>query len=115
MPKSNSHLSILIPLFAANTISGFAQGITMLAIPWYLVQVPGGKFLNATMVAVVTLLSMFWGVYAGTLIDKYNRKRLFMGLTAIDGIILCTVASLGFFIGRVPFPLIALVFTTTIL
>ncbi|MCI4669254.1 MAG: MFS transporter [Bacteroidia bacterium] len=114
MPKKPSQLPILIPLFAANTISGFAQGITMLAIPWYLIQIPNGKFLNASMVAIVTLLSMFWGVYAGTLIDKYNRKHLFMGLTAIDAVILCTVSSIGFFMGNVPFPLIALIFTTTI-
>lgn len=114
MSKSRSQLPILIPLFSANTISGFAQGITMLAIPWYLVQIPDGKFLNAALVATVTFLSLFWGVYAGTLIDKYNRKRLFLGLTAIDGVILCCVASLGFFLGRVPFPFIALIFTTTI-
>ncbi|MEO0898537.1 MAG: MFS transporter [Bacteroidota bacterium] len=114
MQKRPSNLRILIPLFTANTISGFAQGITMLAIPWYLIQQVNGKYLNAVMVASVTLASLFWGLYAGTLIDKFNRKKIFMTLTAIDGAILCLIASIGFLTGVVPFPFIALIFTTTI-
>ena len=69
----SQHIRALTFLFLANIISGFAQGITMLAIPWYLVnQLPGenGKILNATIVATVTFVSLFWGLYAGTLIDS---------------------------------------------
>ncbi|MEO0468334.1 MAG: MFS transporter [Bacteroidota bacterium] len=108
------HLRTLFFLFTANTISGFAQGITMLAIPWYIIQTEDGKFLNASMVAVVTLLSLFWGLYAGTLVDRYNRKHIFLSLTAIDFCILLSIAAIGFVLGTVPFFLIATVYLATI-
>lgn len=101
-------------LFAANTISGFSQGITMLAIPWYLLQQPDGKFRNAAMVATITLLTLFWGMYAGTLIDRYNRKHIFLLMNGVDGVILLSVAALGAWLGTVPFALIVLVFTVTV-
>ncbi|MEM7655748.1 MAG: MFS transporter [Bacteroidota bacterium] len=107
-------LRVLFFLFAANIISGFAQGITMLAIPWYLIGQPAGKLLNASMVAVVTVLSLFWGMYAGTLVDKYNRKKIFLSLNGIDACILLSIAGIGFWLGDLPFALVALVYTITI-
>ena len=108
-----NHLRALIFLFAANTISGFAQGITMLAIPWFVIQTPNGNFKNAAMIAIVTFISLFWGIYAGTLIDKYNRKRIFQILTAVDTFILIGVSMVGFSLGEVPFLLIATIYGAT--
>ncbi len=111
------NLRALILLFSANLISGFAQGITMLAIPWYLVNEMGdedGKFLNAAMVAGVTLASLFWGIYAGTLIDRFNRKRIFQFLNGIDFLILLLAGCWGIYLGETPFYLIAIIFATTI-
>lgn len=111
------HIRALTFLFLANIISGFAQGITMLAIPWYLVnQLPGGdgKILNASIVAGVTFVSLFWGLYAGTLIDRYNRKRIFQVLTIIDAGILISVASWSMIQGSVSVSSIILIYTTTI-
>ena len=87
----------LILLFTANTISNFASGITMLAVPWYLVNLPNeenGKFKAISMMAIITFATLFWGVYAGTLVDKYNRKRLFQYLQLTDGSLLI-LAGLG--------------------
>lgn len=109
-----AHLRTLILLFSANSISGFAQGITMLAIPWYVIQSPGGKFQNAVLVASVTFVSLFWSLYAGTLVDKYNRKHIFLTLTGVDACILLSIASLGFWLGVMPFWCSALIFTITI-
>ena len=86
----------------------------MLAIPWFVIQTPNGNFRNATMVALITLASLLWSVYAGTLIDKYNRKTIFQTLTAIDACILISVAMIGFSLGEVPFFLIVLVYGATI-
>ncbi|MCB0409746.1 MAG: hypothetical protein KDD29_05970, partial [Flavobacteriales bacterium] len=61
-------------LFAANTISGFAQGISMLAIPWYFASVLNDSTTFGIIYAITTIISLFWGLYAGTLIDRYNRK-----------------------------------------
>ena len=86
----------------------------MLAIPWHIINLEGGKLSNAIMVGAVTLASLFWGIYAGTLIDKYNRKYIFLTLTGIDFCIVGGVALWGMINGQVPFPLIVLVYTATI-
>ena len=107
-------LRTLILLFSANTISGFAQGVTILSIPWYIIHQPGGKFLNPLMVALVTMASMFWGLYAGTLVDRYNRKNIFLTINAADGVVMVSLASIGFYLGYMPIILVALAYTTTI-
>lgn len=114
MSLNRSNLRNLGFLFAANTVSGFSQGITLLAIPWYLLQAPDGKFRVAAMVATITLLSLFWGMYAGALIDRYNRKHIFLTMNGIDGLALISIASLGLWWGGLPFPMIVLVFTVSV-
>lgn len=81
-------------LFAANTISGIAQGISMLAIPWYLIAMLNEGTLFAKALASFTFISVFWSVYAGSIIDKYNRKKVFVGLN-----IFCAIALLGVSLG----------------
>ena len=63
--------------------------------------------------AVITLGSLFWGLYAGALIDGFNRKDVFLGTNFLSGLILLSVASLGYKEGTLPIVLILLVFTTT--
>ncbi|MEM6346861.1 MAG: MFS transporter [Bacteroidota bacterium] len=103
----------LVFLFASNIISGFAQGITMLSIPWSMIALPGGRFINPIMVSLVTLASLFWGLYAGTLIDRYNRKHVFLVMNGIDFLILCLIALVGYFFG-VGFWLLGFTFMVTI-
>jgi MFS transporter, DHA3 family, macrolide efflux protein len=99
----------LYTLFLANGVSSFAQGITMLSIPWYFTS-SGESSLFIAFFAVVTLGSLFWGLYAGALIDGFNRKDIFLGTNFIQGLIVLSVASLGFKEGALPSTLILLVF-----
>ncbi|MFN8416907.1 MAG: MFS transporter [Cytophagaceae bacterium] len=101
-------------LFTANGVAGFAQGLTMLAIPWYF-TVNNQANIFIAYFAVVTLLSLFWGLYAGALIDGFNRKDVFLGTNVVGGLIVFSVSSLGFKEGVLPTELIVLVFTTTFL
>ena len=104
--------SAILTLFTANAISGFAQGISMLAIPWKFALLGESLKFNA-MFFFVTLGAMFWGLYAGTLIDRYNRKKVFIVTNLIEGIILCCVAYYGSVIGDIPIWGIGIVFATT--
>ena len=65
-------------LFLANIISGLAQGISMVAIPWYFVKVVSRPEFFASAYIIITFLTLFWGLYAGALIDRYSRKKLFI-------------------------------------
>lgn len=103
----------LVLLLSANAISGFAQGITMLSIPWYFAG-QGESSLFMFLYAIVTLGSLFWGLYAGALIDGFNRRDVFLGTNFIEGLIILSIATLGFTEGSIPsLSLIVMVFGTT--
>lgn len=103
----------IILLFAANSISGFAQGISIIAIPWYFNNVLGMPTLFGAVNLVVTSISLGWGLYAGTLIDRYNRKTIFI-ITSIAGcIILSGISLTGFYLASLPAVLVSCVYATT--
>lgn len=101
-------------LFAANSISGFAQGISMIAIPWYFSNVINQPGVYGKIFWLVTVASLFWGLYVGSLVDQYNRKNLFLATSAVGGIILFSAAFSGFMSELIPVGMVALVFATTI-
>jgi MFS family permease len=101
----------LFLLFLANGVSGFAQGITMLAIPSYFTLHDQSE-LFFIFFSIITLGSLFWGLYAGALIDGFNRKDVFLGTNFIEGLIILAVAILGFS-ETLPPILIILVFSVT--
>lgn len=104
-------------LFCANTISGFAQGITIISIPWYLVDTLGeqnGRMWNAVIMGSITFLTLFWGLFAGTLVDKLPRKRLFLYLN-LGGMFLLLIATIiASVLTPVPIWLLAMVMCGTI-
>lgn len=101
-------------LLSANAISHFAQGISMLAIPWYFAKYLNAASTFAAIYSVATFITLFWGLYAGTLIDRYPRKNIFMSICAVSAIVLLSIASFGFINGEIPMVLIATVFCFTV-
>ncbi len=100
-------------LIAANAVSGFAQGISMLAIPWYFSDVLNQSSTFGAIYGFATFLSLFWGLYVGTLVDRYSRKKIFLALTAVGGTVVTTIALIGFYLGEVPTILAGVVFCST--
>ena len=101
-------------LFLANIISGIAQGISMIAIPWYFVKIVSRPEIFANSYLGVTFLTLFWGLYAGTLIDRYSRKKLFVIINIVCGILIGAIAFYGNYISSLPDVLVILVFAITI-
>ena len=100
-------------LFTANGISGFAQGITMLSVPWYFAQQGMSSDFNL-IYGIITGATILWGLTAGTIVDRFNRKRVFLINNAVEGSILLGVAAYGLWLGSLPSGLIILVFMTTV-
>ena len=100
-------------LFTANGISGFAQGITMLSVPWYFARQGISSDFNL-IYGIITGATVLWGLTAGTIVDRFNRKRVFLINNAVEGVILLSAATYGLSTGNMPTPLIILVFTTTV-
>ena len=101
-------------LFISNIISGFAQGISMMAIPWYFVDVVERPSVFAFFYLLVTFLTLFWGLYAGTIIDRYSRKKVFIYTNLVCGTVIAFVSYYGFYAENVPDFLVLLVFGLTI-
>ena len=104
----------IILLFIANIISGLAQGISMIAIPWYFVEIVERPEVFALAYIVITFLTLFWGLYAGTLVDRYSRKKLFMIVNLISGSLIAFIAFYGYHMQYLPDLLVILVFGITI-
>lgn len=108
------NLRAVLLLFLANTISAIAQGISMIAVPWYFaLNDEMGNF--ALIFLLTTVISIFWGPYGGTLIDKYNRKRIFLGLCIVTGTLLFAISGLGFWQGDLSAWWVGAVFMITFL
>ncbi len=104
----------IILLFLANIVSGIAQGISMIAIPWYFVKIVARPEVFANSYFLITFLTLFWGLYAGTLIDRYSRKRLFIFINIICGTLIGIVAFYGMKISFLPDLFVVFVFGITI-
>lgn len=102
-------------LFIANSISGVAQGISMIAIPWYFTSILDKASLFSTSYVFINLAMIFWSLYAGTLIDKYNRKTLSLAVSVFGACILLAAAAMGFITGDLPALVVILVFGSTFL
>lgn len=97
-------------LFAANSISGFAQGITMISIPWHFNNVLNMPSEFGTISMIITFLSLLWGLYGGTLIDRYNRKHVFLATCASGAFVLGSIALSGFYFEHLPVVLVSIVY-----
>jgi MFS family permease len=82
-------------LFTANGISGFAQGISMLAIPWYFTKTQSGTYFNVSY-GIITAIVLFFGLYAGTLVDRFSRKANFLGNNVVCGTLIFAIALAGY-------------------
>ena len=83
-------------LFLANTVTGVAQGISLIAIPWYISNTLGRPSLYAFMFLTATSISIPWGIFAGTLVDKYDRKKIMLAIQAVGFILISATAIVGY-------------------
>lgn len=102
----------LILLFIANSISGLAQGISMLAIPWYFAR--NGEMGKFGLIYVLTnIIALFWVPYSGTFIDRFNRKHIFLVICVVCGTLILSTAAWGFWQEGLPWYMVAMVFMLT--
>jgi DHA3 family macrolide efflux protein-like MFS transporter len=101
-------------LLLANSISGVAQGISMLAIPWYFTAVIHRETLFGWVYLAITSVSLIWGLYAGTLVDRYSRKKIFLVVNLVGLFVLTCISVTGYVRGSLPWYLVAMAFANTV-
>jgi MFS family permease len=94
-------------------VSSFAQGITMLSIPWYFASVVDESVVFGQVLAGATFVSIIWSLYAGTLIDRYPRKNIFLIASLIGFVVLSSAGVYGEVNQEAPIWLVAFIFVFT--
>ena len=79
----------------------------MIAIPWYFAA-QGEMDLFGLIYIFVSMVSFFWVPYSATFVDRFNRKNIFLAVTAVCGMLIFSIASWGFINGELPWYLVAL-------
>lgn len=86
----------------------------MIAIPWYFAQMDSLRYFGVVYL-ITNVISMFWVPWSGTVVDKYDRKKIFQVLTASVGIVILSMASFGIWNGGLSMILVASIFIITFL
>lgn len=85
----------------------------MMAIPWYFTSVLDQAQFFAQLVAVATFISLFWSLFAGSFIDRYPRKNVFLVINTVGFLAVGGMALFGRSVGEVPVWGVAAVFVFT--
>lgn len=84
----------------------------MIAIPWFFAK--QGELDTFIWFFIATnILAIFWVPYAGTIIDKYDRKLVFQLTNLISGIALGVICYFGFAQGGLSLTMVAMAFVLT--
>lgn len=103
----------IVLLFLANTVTGISQGISLIAIPWFIANEMNMPSLYGGLFFVSTLIAVFWGPYAGALVDKYDRRKVMLSIQAIGFVLVAGLALWGFVVGKTTLVMACGVFLVT--
>jgi MFS family permease len=86
-------------LLLANITGSIGSGVTIFAVPWLLVQRPGGNATYGTVTLVTTLALFLFMPYYGVWVDRHSRKAMLLSSElfgfAATGLMAATGAFLG--------------------
>ncbi len=85
----------------------------MLSIPWYFASIVNESVVFGQVLAIATFISIFWSLFAGTLIDRYPRKNIFWIASVIGFIVLGLAGIYGEINQEAPIWLVAFIFVFT--
>lgn len=87
-------------LIAANLTSSIGSGITIIAVPWLLVNRPGGSQLYGWATALTTLAVFLFAPYYGAWVDRHSRKTMLLLGEIFGATATLAMALTGFFRGE---------------
>ena len=85
----------------------------MLSIPWYFASVVNESVVFGQVLAIATFISIFWSLFAGTLIDRYPRKNIFLIASVVGFFVLGSAGLYGEINQEAPIWLVAIIFVFT--
>jgi MFS family permease len=97
-------------LLLANITGSIGSGVTIFAVPWLLVQQPGGTTTYGTVTLVTTVALFLFMPYYGVWVDRHSRKTMLLGSELFGFLAMGSLAAVGFLTGRPDGGLLAAVY-----
>src|SRR5687767_3051951 len=97
-------------LWAAQFLSQFGDSIFQVAFIWLILDLTGSKTLTGAAAAIAYLPSLLFGIAAGFLIDRWNRRVVMAGADLARALLLALGSVLMFQGGLSPAGLVAIAF-----
>lgn len=89
----------LIALLGATAVSEIGNGITFVALPWFVLQTTGSAALTGLTGFSVAIAWVFTGMFGGTVVDRLGFRNSSVAADLISGIGLGLIPTLYFSIG----------------
>jgi MFS family permease len=86
-------------LLAANITGSIGSGITIFAVPWLLVQQPGGNASFGAVTLVTTIILFFFLPYYGVWVDRHSRKTMMLASELFGFVATAAMAGVGAMLG----------------
>lgn len=87
----------------------------MIAIPWYFIDIVKEGSIYGVLFATLTFIALFWTLYAGTLIDRFNRKNIFLIINMTGFIILISFGIFGVINDGLPLWMVGFIFMFSVM
>src|SRR5579884_2954839 len=118
MTDTKAHPTKRFPLFAllgANAVSLVGSMLTMVALPWFVLQTTGSPTKTGLTGFFVALPNFVAGIFGGTLVDRLGFKRSSVVADLVSGLGIAAVPLLYDTVGLAFWQLLALVFVGSLL
>jgi MFS family permease len=86
----------LYQLLTANIVSSIGSGVTMIGVPWLLINRSGGEEIFGYASLCMTLLLFFASLYIGVWVDRVSRKKVLLHSQMFGFLIIAFFSGLGF-------------------
>ena len=100
----------LYALLAGNVVSLLGNTLTLVALPWFVLQTTGSPAQTGLTGFFVALPSFLAGVFGGTLVDRLGPKRVSVVADLVSGLGIVLIPALQQTVGLAFWQLLALVF-----
>jgi MFS family permease len=102
-------------LLGANTISLVGSALTMIALPWFVLQTTGSAAMTGLAGFFIALPAFVAGIFGGALVDRLGYKRVSIATDLVSGVGIALIPLLHHTIGLAFWQLLALVFFGSLL
>jgi MFS family permease len=105
----------MLAIVGANAVSEFGSALTLIALPWFVLQTTGSAARTGLTGFAVAVPGFFVGIFGGTIVDRLGYRRSSVMADIVSGIGLGLVPTLYYTAGLPFVVLMALVFVGSML